>query len=64
MLPSERPQFFVAYFQQGVLKNIPQGFRSILDSITQWLQVCQLHIYDVNLPFHHILKVRYWIELW
>ncbi len=29
------------------------------DSITQLLQ-----IYDVNLPFHHIPKVLYWIEIW
>ncbi|MEQ2305527.1 hypothetical protein AMECASPLE_038816 [Ameca splendens] len=24
----------------------------------------QLHIHDVNLPFHHIPKVLYWIEIW
>lgn len=32
------------------------------DSITYLLQMCQLHIYDVNLLFYHILKVIYWIE--
>ncbi len=34
------------------------------DSITQLLQICRLHIHDVNLPFHHIPKVLYWIEIW
>ncbi len=34
------------------------------DSITQLLQVCRLHIHDVNLPFHHIPKLLYWIEIW
>ena len=34
------------------------------DSITQLLQICRLHIYDANLPFHHISKVLYWIEIW
>ncbi len=34
------------------------------DSITQWLQICRLHIHDVNLLFHHIPKVLYWIEIW
>ncbi len=34
------------------------------DSITQFLQICRLHIHDVNLPFHHIPKVLYWIEIW
>ncbi len=29
------------------------------DSITQLLQICRLHIHDVNLPFHHIPKVLY-----
>ncbi len=33
------------------------------DSITQLLQICQLHIH-ANLPFHHIPKVLYWIEIW
>lgn len=27
-------------------------------------KICCLHIYDVNLPFHHITKVRFWIEIW
>lgn len=26
-------------------------------SITQWLQIYRLHVDDVNLPLHHILKV-------
>ena len=34
------------------------------DSITQLLQICWLHIYDANLPFHHIPKVLCWIEIW
>ncbi len=34
------------------------------DSITQLLQICRLHIHDVNLSFHHIPKVLYWIEIW
>ncbi len=34
------------------------------DSITQLLQFCRLHIHDENLPFHHIPKVLYWIEIW
>ncbi len=29
----------------------------------QWLQICQLHICDANLPFHHITKMLYWIEI-
>ena len=33
-------------------------------SITQLLQICRLHIHDVNLPFHHILKGLYWIDIW
>ncbi len=34
------------------------------DNITQLLQICRLHIHDVNLPFHHITKMLYWIEIW
>ncbi len=34
------------------------------DSITQLLQICRLHIHDVNLPFHQIPKVLYWIKIW
>ncbi len=34
------------------------------DSITQLLQICRLHIHDVNLSFHHIPKMLYWIEIW
>jgi len=34
------------------------------DSITQWLQICWLLIHDVNLLFHHIPKLLYWIEIW
>ncbi len=34
------------------------------DSITQLLQICRLHIHDVNLPFQHIPKILYWIEIW
>ncbi len=34
------------------------------DSITQLLQICRLHIHDENLPFHHIPKMLYWIEIW
>ncbi len=32
------------------------------DIITQLLQICRLHIHDVNLPFHHIPKVLYWLR--
>ncbi len=34
------------------------------DSITQLQQICWLHIHDAKLPFHHIPKVLYWIEIW
>ncbi len=34
------------------------------DSIMQLLYICWLHIHDANLPFHHIPKVLYWIEIW
>ncbi len=34
------------------------------DSITQLLQICQLHIHDANLPFNQIPKVLYWTEIW
>ncbi len=34
------------------------------DSITQLLQICRLHIHDVNLSFHHIPKVLYCTEIW
>ncbi len=34
------------------------------DSKTQFLQICRLHIHDVNLPFHHIPKMLYWIDIW
>ncbi len=34
------------------------------DSIMQLLQICRLHIHDVNLSFHHIPRVLYWIEIW
>ncbi len=34
------------------------------DNITQLLQICRLHIHNTSLPFHHILKVLYWIEIW
>ncbi|KAK0151281.1 Serine/threonine-protein kinase Nek7 [Merluccius polli] len=27
-------------------------------------EICRLHIHDANLPFHHIPKVLYWIEIW
>ncbi|KAK0144096.1 hypothetical protein N1851_017547 [Merluccius polli] len=27
-------------------------------------KICRLHIHDANLPFHHIPKVLYWIEIW
>lgn len=31
--------------------------------ITQLLQICLVHIYDADLPFHHIPEVLYWIEI-
>ena len=33
------------------------------DCITQLLQIYPLRIHDVNLPFHHIPKMLYWIEI-
>ncbi len=32
------------------------------DRITQLLQICRLHIHDVNLSFHHIPNVLYWLR--
>lgn len=32
--------------------------------IRQLLQLCWLHIYDVNVPFDHSQKVIYWSEIW
>jgi len=29
----------------------------------QFLQICRLHIYNVNLLFHHIQKLLYWTEI-
>ncbi len=54
------------------MSKIQQGDETFLrdvgpywpDSITQLLQICRLHIHDVNLPFHHIPKMLYWIEIW
>ncbi len=38
-----------------VLETFLRDFGSYwYDSITQLLQICRLHIHDVNLPFHHI----------
>ncbi len=45
------------------------------DSITQLLQICRLHIHDVNLPFHHqqpfhvqshlnLLSSPFWCSVW
>ncbi len=34
------------------------------DCIMQLLQICWLHIHDVNLLFHHIPNTLYWIEIW
>lgn len=28
------------------------------------LHICHLHIHDVNLWFHQILKMLYWVEIW
>ncbi len=48
-----------------VLETFLRDFGSYYhDSITQLLQICRLHIHDVNLSFHHIPKVLYWIEIW
>ncbi len=48
-----------------VLQTFLRDFGPYLhDSITQLLQICRLHIHDANLPFHHIPKVLYWIEIW
>lgn len=35
-----------------------------LDDIMKLLQICRLHIYRVNLLFHHILNALSWIESW
>lgn len=34
------------------------------DSVTQLLQICKLHVYDANLPFHNVPKELCWIETW
>lgn len=34
------------------------------ESIKAFLQICRLHIHDVNLPFSHIPKVLCWIVTW
>jgi len=34
------------------------------ESIMQLLQICRLQIHDANLPFYHIPKVLYWIDIW
>ncbi len=48
-----------------VLETFLRDFGSYWhDSITQFLQICRLHIHDVNLSFHHIPNVLYWIEIW
>jgi len=61
---------------QNSLKSLWHRFNKVLetflgdfgpywhDSITQLLQICRLHIHNVNLPFHHISKVLYWTEIW
>ncbi len=61
---------------QNCLNSSWHGFNKVLetflrdfgpywhDSITQLLQICRLHIHDANLPFHHITKMLYWIEIW
>ena len=48
------------------LKTFHRGFGPYWhDSIMQLLQICCLHIHDVNLPFHHIpqrcsIGLRFW----
>ncbi len=45
-----------------VLETFLRGFGPYWhDSITQ---ICRLYIQDVNLSFHHIPKLLYWIEIW
>ena len=46
------------------LETFLRDFPYFHESITQLLQICRLHIHDANLPFHHIPKVFYWIEIW
>ncbi len=54
LFPSELPWF------NKVLETFLRDFGPYWhDSITQLLQICQLHIHDANLPFHHIPKVLY-----
>ncbi len=47
----------------------PQPFALLSNAMpylwgTQLLKICRLHIHDANLPFHHIPKLLYWIEIW
>ncbi len=54
------------FFLQNCFNSLWHRFNKVLetllrdfgpywhDSITQLLQICRLHIHDVNLPFHHI----------
>ncbi len=52
----------MTYIQQGVgniLRDVGPYWH---DSITQFLQICRLNIHDVNLSFHHIPKVLYWMR--
>ena len=35
-----------------------------VNKIMLLLRICQLHIHAANLPFPHIPKVLYWIEIW
>ncbi len=64
------------FFLQNCLNSLWHRFNKVLetflwdfgpywhDRITQLPHICRLHIYDANLPFHHIPMVLYWIEIW
>lgn len=44
---------------------LPGGFGPYWPhKITHMLQICQLNIRDINLPFRLIPKVLCWVEIW
>ena len=50
---------FVKMLKTFLWDSVPR----LNDCFTQFLLICQLHIHAVNLPFNHILKVFYWIQI-
>jgi len=51
-------------FFLDILHFIKEFGPCLYESITQFLQIGQLQIYDANLPFQHIPNGLYWIEIW